>query len=111
MAESEVRKDAEYARKLGRDIELGEKIRDFLKSEAWGLIKAYIDDSLKGLNNIRDIDISSEKKTQSEIIGRKYAADYLEAIPRYLETLVQQGEFSLNELERIKKGQSYIIRK
>ncbi len=94
----------EYTNKLTKELEFGQKVKDFMGTDMWAFINDYINASVAGLNDISSIDIFSENKTQAEIIGRKHAKAYIEALKYHLESQVQQGEIAEHELKRLRDG-------
>lgn len=99
MNKSEIQSDQQER------IRLGQISRDGLNSEFWvQIVKPIIDSMLKGITDISDIDVSSEKKASTELIGRKLAAKYFPEIETLIKGYVIDADTVLNIIEKQKNG-------
>lgn len=96
-------------------IKLGQMTSVFLESKEWKeLVKPVIDSMLAGISDIRFIkqsEISSAKKTESIILGRQMAANYLSEIETTLLSQVADGKYCQDLLEKKKAGEALYKRK
>lgn len=100
--------NTEYSKEHIDKIRMGDMAREFLESEQWKtLVKPIIDSMLKGLVDIRDIKkslLTSNKKAEIEVLGRGYAAEYLDKIEEYIKAYVDEGEASKSLLDKLAKA-------
>lgn len=85
-------------------IELGEKAKQFLKSDEWNrILKPILDSMLLGLKDATTIDISSDKKAAIEVKARTEAARYIESIEVLIKGYVEDSEASKKLITPIDK--------
>lgn len=83
----------QVGRKRIERIRLGELATNGLKSDFWlEIIKPILDSMLKGIRDIDDINLSSEKKASIELAGRKLASKYISEIQTLIEGYIIDSE-------------------
>ena len=85
-------------------VRLGQIAREGLGGEFWvEIVKPILDSMLRGITDISDIDVSSEKKAATELIGRKLAAKYFPEIETLINGYIIDADTVLNIVEKQKK--------
>lgn len=85
-------------------VRLGQIAREGLESQFWlEIVKPIIDSMLKGITDISDIDVSSEKKASTELIGRKIAAKYFPEIETLVKGYIIDADTVLDIAKKQKK--------
>lgn len=93
-------------------IRLGELAGSGLQSEFWlEIVKPIIDSMLKGVTDITEIDVSSDKKASIEVIGRKLAAKYLLEIETFIKGFIDDSENVKKIIENQSKAKPLYIEK
>lgn len=91
-------------------VRLGELANNGLQSDFWlEIVKPIIDSMLKGVTDITEIDISSDKKASIEIMGRKLAAKYISEIETFIRGYIMDAEAVKKVIENQNKAKSLYI--
>ena len=95
---------------LQQKVELGFKASQFLEDDFGKTVFAYWESAKKGLNDISSVPVDSAEKMMAELMGRKITIDYINGFSIYLQGLIDEGKFALEEIKKLENKEELIQR-